>query len=110
VTEPIVTWNLFLTTFLVPLCVAMLYGAIKRQFLLRDKKDEEISKLLEKRELEKEFHIRERWDQFTATQCSIKAKLDAMSKDLNNKVDWQFCHEKESDISRQIERIEDRIR
>jgi hypothetical protein len=101
--EPIITWNLFVVNLIVPLCLLILWGAIKRQFEKKDAKDKLIEEM-------KESAISEWRTRFSTTQCQIKEKLDSMSKDLNNKVDWQFCHEKESDISRQIERIEDRIR
>jgi hypothetical protein len=104
------TWNFFLTVFLVPLGLGLLWIAIKRQFTTRDKKDEAISKLLEEREAEKEAHIRERWATFQQTQCAIKEKLDDVSKDLNNKVDWAFCHDKETEISRKLDRLDDRMR
>jgi flagellar biosynthesis/type III secretory pathway M-ring protein FliF/YscJ len=97
------TWNLLVSNLLIPLCLALLWYAIKRQFTKKDEKDKQIEEM-------KESAILEWRTRFSTTQCSIKEKLDEMSKDLNNKVDWTFCHDKEEEISRKIDRLDDRIR
>jgi hypothetical protein len=110
INEPAVTYNLYVAPVVTALTSALILFFVSRKFTTMDEKDKEIKRLLEKKEIEKEAHIKERWDSFTATQCSIKTKLDEVSKDLNNKVDWSFCHEKEEEIERKIDRLDDHIR
>jgi phosphate/sulfate permease len=108
--EPAITYNLYVAPVVTALTSALILFFVNRKFKGRDKREEQISKLLEEREHMKEEHIKERWDAFVKTQCAIKTKLDEVSKDLNNKVDWQFCHEKEEEIGKKIDRLDDRMR
>ena len=108
--DPAVTYNLYVAPIVTALTSALILFFVSRKFTVMDEKDKEIKRLLEKKEVEKEAHIKERWDSFTATQCAIKSKLDEVSKDLNNKVDWTFCHDKEEEIERKIDRLDDHIR
>ena len=97
------TWNLLANNIIIPLCLWVLWFSIKRQFTKKDEKDKLIEEM-------KESAIHEWRTRFSTTQCSIKEKLDEMAKDLNNKVDWNFCHEKEEEITRKIDRLDDHIR
>jgi phosphate/sulfate permease len=110
INEPAVTYNLYVAPVVTALTSALILFFVGRKFKTRDRKDEQIATLLAEKEQKKEEHIKERWNSFTATQCAIKSKLDEVSKDLTNKVDWTFCHDKEEEISRKIDRLDDRIR
>ena len=97
------TWNLLVNNIFIPLCLALLWYGIKRQFERKDAKDQEIESL-------KESAISEWRTRFSTTQCDIKEKLEEMSVSLNGKVDWDFCHKREDDITHKLERIDDHIR
>ena len=109
-TEPIVTYNLFLTAFLVPLSVSVSYFAIKRQFTERDKKDEQIAQLLAEREELKQKSISDWRELFSATQCAIKERLDEVVASLNDKVPWDHCVERRKARDIEMKEIEQRLR
>jgi hypothetical protein len=100
---------LILTLMVMPLCVLLLWGAIKRQFAERDKKDDRISVLLEEREADKEAAIHEWRERFSRTQDCIKASLDEIERSLGDKVTWAHCKERESEMTRKYERLDNKL-
>jgi flagellar biosynthesis/type III secretory pathway M-ring protein FliF/YscJ len=90
------TWNLLVSNLFIPLCLALLWFGIKRQFEKKDAKDKLIEDM-------KESAILEWRTRFSTNQCAIKEKLEDMSKDLNDKVDWTHCNH-------EMEKLEDRVR
>jgi hypothetical protein len=100
---------LILTLMVMPLCVLLLWGAIKRQFVDRDKKDDRISNLLEQRESVKEAAIHEWRERFSRTQDCIKASLDEIEKTLGDKVTWDHCKEREAEMTRKYERLDNKL-
>lgn len=107
--EPVLTWNLFLTAFLVPLSISLLYYGIRRLFAQRDQeqseKDTQIKKLLAEREAEKEEAIREWRTRLADTQCAIKKKVDTIAEDMHKKVDWTYCEAKEKKIEERLREL-----
>lgn len=115
------TWNLFLTVFLVPLCVGLLGMYFKRSMddhsRARDKKDERIEILLKEKDLEKERSLNEWRQRYTDTQndiksvqCAIKNKLDEIGKDLQEKVPWEHCVNKEKEHKESFRDVDLRLR
>lgn len=109
-TEPLITWNLFLTAGIVPLSVMILYGAIVRQFKERDKKDDEIKKLQDEKDKLRQANLTEWRERFAASQCGIKDKLEEIDDKLNDKVSWKDCRDREAELTRKLERLDDQIR
>jgi hypothetical protein len=119
--EPFITWNLFLTLFLVPSCVSLLYFGIRRLFekgdKARDEKDHKIAKLLEeqaallaeKEEL-KETAIHEWRGRFEGTLCQIKTKVEEIAETMPDKVPFGHCTAKEAEVRRDMRDLETRLR
>lgn len=115
------TWNVLIANFVIPLCLLILWGAIKRQFAERDKKDDRISALLAEKEVEKDRHLAEvdaikqkdisMWRKnFSETQCAIKVALDRVEASLQDKVTWDHCNERRKVRDQETIRFEDRLR
>jgi hypothetical protein len=100
---------LIITLMVMPLSVLLLWGAIKRQFKERDKKDDRISELVEQREADKEAAIQEWRERFSRTQDCIKITLDEIEKSLGDKVTWAHCRERESEMTRKYERLDNKL-
>jgi arginyl-tRNA synthetase len=109
-TEPVLTWNLFVTAFFIPLCLLLLWGAIKRQFKERDKKEEKISALLTEKEEAREAAILEWKNSVSKTLCDIKLKLDILGGALYDKVNWEHCAAQEKEIRTTLDKHDERIR
>ena len=78
--EPLLTWNLFLTAFIVPLSIFLLGVWMNRSFKKRDAKDEEIRKLRGSIENRRETNL-----------CAIKKCLEEIKDKLNSKVSHEDC-------------------
>lgn len=115
------TWNVLIANFVIPLCLLILWGAIKRQFSERDKKDDRISALIAEKEVEKERHLAEvdaikqkdisMWRKnFSETQCAIKVALDRVEASLHEKVPWDHCNERRREEDQTMKEIEIRLR
>jgi hypothetical protein len=100
---------LILTLMVMPLSVLLLWGAIKRALKERDKKEDRISELVEQREADKEAAIHEWRDRFSRTQDCIKASLDEIEKTLGDKVTWDHCKEREAEMTRKYERLDNKL-
>jgi hypothetical protein len=100
---------LILTLMVMPLSVLLLWGAIKRALKERDKKDDRITELVEQREADKEAAIHEWRDRFSRTQDCIKASLDEIEKTLGDKVTWDHCKEREAEMTRKYERLDNKL-
>jgi hypothetical protein len=119
--EPFITWNLFLTLFLVPLCVSLLYLGIRRLFekgdKAREEKDHKIAKLLEeqaallaeKEEL-KETAIHEWRGRFEGTLCQIKAKVEEIAETMHDKVPFGVCDQREAELKQAVRDLDTRMR
>lgn len=108
--EPVITWNLFLTAFLVPGSLVILGAWIKRQFERRDEKDDRIAGLLEEREKKKEDAIMEWRQRFQSTLCDVKEKVDKINSGLQDRVPFKICDEREKEFKRTLEEHDRRIR
>ena len=108
--EPLLTWNLFLTAFLVPLSLIILGSWMKRQFEKRDKNDERIASLLEEREARKDDVYRERWDGLQKTMCLVKEKVEDISEKMHERVPFSVCDEREREIHKRLDNHDGRLR
>jgi signal transduction histidine kinase len=104
--EPIITWNLFLTAFLVPLGLLLLGMWINRQFKTRDEKDLEIKNLLNKKDDEKEKAIIEWKSSVTQTLCDIKTKVEILGGALYDKVTWEHCSDRMDKLDERLREVE----
>ena len=104
------TWNVLIANFVIPLCLLILWGAIKRQFSERDKKDDRILELMKEKEQVKATDILEWRRRFGETQCDIKLSLDRLEESLHKKVPWDHCNERRKVRDQETIRIEDRMR
>jgi hypothetical protein len=107
--EPFVTWNLFVTLLLMPLCVAILGMWIKRQFELSDQRKraegEKIAQLLAEKESMKEDAIKERWATYSATLCAIKETVEGIKEDMHKKVTWEHCDSEHDKIDERLRSV-----
>jgi hypothetical protein len=110
ITEPVLTWNLFLTAFFIPLCLLLLWGAIKRQFKERDKKDEKIAALLEEREEVKESAIHEWRDRFDKNLCAVKLTVEGIREEMHTKVTFSICDDREREMKQSLSDHDRRMR
>ena len=105
--EPIITWNLFVANLVIPLCLLILWGAIKRQFEKKDAKDKQIDEL-------KEAIVTTWRDKFDATLCGVKVSMDDIKAVLhkldNDKVTWDHCNERRRQEDQAMREIEVRLR
>lgn len=97
VQEPVMTWNLFLTIFLVPICSALttaaIVGHVNRKYKLQADHAEEVAVLLKRIEEEK-LKALLAWQQEHATKiCKVKEKVDGIYDELNVKVDKDECRD-----------------
>lgn len=127
-TEPLMTWNLFLTLFLVPVCMAALGMCINRwikqsdarrdrkeadNIAYREKKEAEIAKLLAAKEEQKEKEILSWRKTYTDNQCAIKNAVTEIGEKIHqidkDKVDWGAWRDKEIECKEAHRRINDRF-
>jgi hypothetical protein len=101
--EFVITWNLIVSNIFVPLCLALLWYGIKRQFERKDEKDKQIDEL-------KEAAIAEWRTRFSKCQFDIKGDVANINTKLDSKVDKDICQVREENINHKLERIEDQIR
>ena len=104
------TWNVLIGNFVMPLCLLVLWGAIKRQFSERDKKDDRIAELMKEKEQVKTAEVLEWRRRFSETQCAIKLSLDRLEEGLHEKVTWDHCNERRKVRDQETIRFEDRMR
>jgi len=93
-----------------PLALGLLWVGIKRQFQIRDAKDDKIAELLDERERLKEGAIHEWRHKFDGTLCSVKNKVDEIAADMHKKVPFDLCEKKEAAVRRQTEDHDRRLR
>lgn len=95
VQEPVMTWNLFLTAFLVPTCsaltVAVLVAYINWKHKKRDKRDEENDRLRRELEEEKMRNTIQWRQQHSDLLCRVKDKVENIYNGLDKKVDKDDC-------------------
>ena len=106
ITEPVMTWNLFLTAFLVPSSAAISSGAVMLYMSWRIKKKEKddkryredrelrevkISQLEKELEEEKVKATIEWRKNHMETLCRVKDKVEDIYEALNNKVSKEDC-------------------
>lgn len=100
--EPLVTWNLFLTAFIVPASAALASTVlgifISYKLRKRDEKDAQIAMLRDKLAEEKEKSVVEWRQNHQAILCGVKSTLDAIEKSLENKIDKEDCIRERSDV------------
>ena len=105
-TEPLLTWNVFLT----PLFIFLLGLYIHTREKRRERNEAEMAQLLKEKEALKERELstwREHYmDIGTSnkdTLCGIKNAIASIREALHEKVDWKFC----TDI---MQKYDERIR
>ena len=106
VQEPVMTWNLFLTAILVPLCsaitTAIIVGYFNRKMkkkeandikyrIEREKKEDEINSLLRQLDNEKQNATFEWRKHHTDTLCKVKERVDDFYNAIDRKVDKHDC-------------------
>lgn len=93
--EPVVTWNLFLTAFLVPTCSAIssgiIIGYISWRNRKKEKKDREIDALKLAIEEEKLKNTAQWRKNHTEVLCKVKERVDNIYTCLDKKVDKDDC-------------------
>lgn len=89
--EPLITWNLLVSNLVIPLCLLILWGGIKRQFVQKDAKDKQIEEL-------KDAAIKEWRLKFDTTLCSVKGTVDEIKEDMHRKVPFPYCEDREREI------------
>jgi hypothetical protein len=100
--EPLVTWNLYITPIAISISTGVIMLFVTRMFNMRDRKDEEIAKLIVKANEERETRIKEseRWreenskqwrENVTTVQCKIKETLQRIENKLEHKVEKEDC-------------------
>jgi len=107
---PVLTWNLFLTLFLVPFCVAMLYGAIKRLFIKRDADVAKIAELLAEKQFMKDESLDVWRGGFTTLLNQIKERVDCIAEELHNRVTYTDCKERERELRENRKEFDRRLR
>lgn len=116
---PLLTWNLFVTLVLVPLCVSLLYFGIRRLITKKDKereekdkerelKDKKIEQLLAEREQIKEKALKEWQSQFAEVQCSIKRKVEEIAEEIHNRVTWEHCNTRRDTVDKILRELQNK--
>ncbi len=95
--EPLVTWNLFLTPFVVALSTGLILVFVRSMFTQRDDKDKKIAELLAEKESAllvgvKEFRER------------VDGKLEEISEGLILRVDWDHCTDRRKEQDTESEK------
>ncbi len=95
VQEPVLTWNLFWTTILVPVCTAVssavIIGYINRKHKEREARYTEAAELRKEIEELKEKATKEWRENHTNIMCLVKTRLDGVVNGLDKKVDKEDC-------------------
>lgn len=99
----VVTWDLILSNVFIPLCLALLWYGIKRQFERKDEKDKQIDEL-------KEEAIKEWRTRFSKCQSDTKDEVEKIITKMDEKVDMTHCQAQEDNFNHKLERMEDQIR
>lgn len=107
---PVLTWNLFLTLFLVPFCVTLLFFAIKRLFIQRDADVAKIAALLAEKQFMKDESLDVWRVGFTALLSQVKERVDTIAEELHNKVSISDCKEHEKEIRENMKDFDRRLR
>jgi phosphate/sulfate permease len=96
VDEPAITWNLYIAPTMSALTAALILLFIDRRFKNRDRKDEQIARLLTEKDTAKEQAIIEWKTSVSKTLCEIKSDIKILGGALYDKVTWDHCkHEME---------------
>lgn len=109
VQEPVMTWNLFLTAWLVPFCSAVssavVIAYVSYKWRKRDQKDAKIEELKLKLEEEKEKATAEWRKNLTETMCRVKGTIDLIENSLGEKIDKEDCIRSKGDLWKEINRL-----
>jgi arginyl-tRNA synthetase len=89
--EPFLTWNLFLTLFLVPASVSILGIWLSWRLKRGDEKDKEIAHLIAKLDAEKQKATYEWREHHTAILCRVKQTVEGIDSRLDRKVNKEDC-------------------
>lgn len=107
--EPVMTWNLFLTLFLVPVSVSALGIYMRWMLHKRDMKDEQIE-LLKSKLIEEKEKSSDEWRQnHQEVLCRVKQTLDALLKNLQQKVGKDDCIREHDSTWKAIEELRNKI-
>ena len=98
ITEPVMTYNFFLTVILIPVGLLVLGAYIKRLFTKYEKTTEHLEK-------EKEKNLEEWRERFSKSLCAVKTTVDEIKDSMHGKVDWT----KHDEIHREIVNNRERI-
>jgi hypothetical protein len=108
--EPLVTWNLYVTPIVTAVSTGIILLVVSSLFQKRDKKDEKIAELLKEREEFRRAEMLEWRNRFSTTQCAIKERLEEVAVSLNEKVPWEHCAERRREEDAEMRAIEQRLR
>lgn len=90
-TEPVITWNLFLTALLVPLSVVLLGAYLSNKMKQNDEKDARILALIEKVHIADLKCIIEKQQSHHDILCNVKGKVESIYNAMDTKVDKDDC-------------------
>lgn len=111
--EPLMTWNLFLTLFLVPFCVWGLGYWIslndRKKAKEQDEKDRKLAEAIRAVEIQKEKELQAWRSNFQETLCGVKKSVDIIKDSVNNKVDYEHCGRSHAVIKQDIDHLRDLI-
>lgn len=95
VQEPVLTWNLFWTTLIVPICsgitVAIIVNYVNRKHKERDEKDKNILELMRTIEEQKQQVTLQWRENHSAILCRVKENVENIYSSLDKKVDKDDC-------------------
>lgn len=107
--EPVLSWNLFLTAILVPTSIFILGIWINRLFKSKDAKDERINRLREEIDKKKEMELQSWRADYSQTICYIKQGIQKIQDDMNNRVSRDDCHRSQDDVWAAIDHLRDEV-
>ena len=90
-TEPVVTWNLYLTAMLVPLSVMLLGAWLNNKIRKGDEKDAKILELIEKVRVADLKCIMDKQKSHHDILCMVKGKVESIFDSMDNKVNKDDC-------------------
>jgi len=103
--EPVLTWNLFWTTMIVPLSVFLLGYYLKQMEKKKEERDSAYKKLEEENQrlIADELHA---WrDRFATTLCTVKQTVENIDSRLDSKRENSDCVRMNTDVWEAVNNI-----
>jgi len=101
-TEPLVTYNLFIAPVITAIASALIVAFIKHKFEERDEKDCKIAELLKEAEDRRESHVNSELDKIHAKLCDLSTTIQGLRMETQDRVTRQDCHRKESAMNKRL--------